>query len=216
MDVAEGVADGQIAGMEIAVPDRLRRLLRLFPVTLEDDVGTGAYLAHGNAVRGYRPPLFVAQHDIHAHRRHTRPRPSRVVGPLGFMVGLGHGQQRGRLRQTVDLEELPAEFFFEPLDERRRRRRSRDHETRLRCNGVPTLVGIVQDGAQHRRRHTGECHLLILDEAIDFGPVDGAQDHVPCRPPGERVDAAPTIAMKHRQRPSSTSSWQTRRWVIRL
>ena len=201
MDVAEGVADSKIAGVEIAVLDRLRRLLRLFPVTLEHNVGTRAHLTHGDTVLRHWPALLVAQHDIHAHRRHTRPRPARVVCPVRFMVGLGHGQQRCCLRQTVDLDELPTQFFFEPLDERRRWRRSGNHKTRLRCNGVPVLVGIVQDGAQHRRRHAGECHLFALDEAVDFSAVDGAQDHMRAAHAGERVDAAPTVAMEHRQRP---------------
>ena len=70
-----------------------------------------------------------------------------------------------------------------------------------RADVVPRPVRVVEDRAQHRRRHAGEGHLLALDQAEDLGGVDGAQHDVRPAHSGERVDAAPAVAVEHRERP---------------
>src|SRR5205814_8308516 len=94
---------------------------RLVPVALEDVVRARADLAlvvhaHADADRG------------HAGTAET-PRALRGVEPVPLRRRAIEGEQRRRLREPVDLDELPAELRLDALDRLRRRRRARDDDT---------------------------------------------------------------------------------------
>ena len=187
--------------MEISVPNRLGGLLRLFPVALEHDVGAGADLADGLAILRHRVAVVVQHLEVHADARHAGAGAALVVLDFGVVVRMRDREQRRRFGEAVDLQEFPAEFGLQPLNEGGRRRCAGDGEARPAGDVVAVLVGIVEDRAQHGGRHAGEGDLFPLDEAEDLGAVHRAQDDMGAAHAGDGVHAAPAIAVEHRQRP---------------
>src|SRR5581483_2142397 len=116
-EIAVAVDRPAVTGVEPAVDDRLRGRLGLFPVPVEHDVGAGEHLA------------FVVDADGHAERGYTGAAELRGPFARGEIVPFGapavDREQRRRLGEPVDLDELPTELGLDPLDRARWRRRAR-------------------------------------------------------------------------------------------
>ena len=117
------------------------------------------------------------------------------------MVRDAGGKEGRGLRETVELNEVPAEFHFESFDERCGGRGARHGKTRLGLDleFIPSLE--VEDGPKHGRRHAREGDAFAGDEFEDSAVVHGPQNHVRSPHAGECVDAPPTVAMEHGQGP---------------
>ena len=201
VDVVELIPHGEVAGMEIAVPNRLGGLLRLLPIALEHDVGAGTDLADGLAILRHRVAVVVQNLEVHADAGHAGAGAALVVLDFGVVVGMRDREQRRRFGEAVDLQEFPAEFGLQPLDEGGRRRGAGDGEARPGGDVVSVLVGVVENRAQHGGRHAGEGDLFPLDEVEDLGAVHRAQDDMGAAHAGDGVHAAPAVAVEHRQCP---------------
>ena len=188
--------------MKVAAVDRPSGLLRLLPVPLEDDVRAAADLADRLVVHWHRLAVIIQHLDIDADRFAASARPAGVVLAVQVVkVGLGDGDDRGGLSETVDLDELPADLLLQAFNEGGRWGSARDDESRLRLNVVLCPVRVVEDDAQHGRRHAGERHLLFLDQAVDFAANHGAQDDVRGAHGSDSEWPAPAVSVEHRQRP---------------
>ena len=117
------------------------------------------------------------------------------------MIGCtGGGEGRG-FGQAIKLDEIPAQFRLEPFDEGSGGRRTGHGEAWLRSDLEIRLVGEVEDGSQHRRRHAGEGDPFVGDQLKDAAVLDGAQDHMGSPHAGQCVDASPSVAVEHGQSP---------------
>ena len=190
--------------MEPAVDDDLVGLFLLLPVAAQDDVGAGDDLADFLVIPG--DLLAGIADDLDLDADHV------VSGAdLGAEVGLfvrpevwldlGDGEDRRGLGEAVDLDELPAEFLLQPLDEGLRRRRAGDGKSRSDADLVVVLALEFQDPSEHGRGHAGEGAVLVLDHLVDIGRLGRAQDDVLAAHRGDRVGAAPAVGVEHGQRP---------------
>ena len=116
--------------------------------------------------------------------------------------GTVHRDQRCRLGQAIDLDELPAEFGLGALDRARRRGSARDDDpdaaaTGNRATGVglPRRCG-VEDHVEHRRGAAHEGDAVFLDTPEDLGTVDLADDDVLGAHPGDGIEHAPPVAVE--------------------
>src|SRR5574338_371911 len=89
--------------------------------------------------------LVVEQPELDAEPRHAGAGAPRPVVRGGLVVGVVHGEQRRRLGEPVDLDELEAELALEALDERGGRGRAGDREARPRGEPVLRAVRVVED-----------------------------------------------------------------------
>ena len=195
------IPNREIAGVEPAVSNGFGGLVRLFPVAREDDVRAHADLSHGLAILGDGLIVLVANFDFDAQPRNTRPGSAGPVGDLGFVVGLGDREQRRGFGEAVDLDEFPAQFGFEAFDEGGGRRGSCDGEAGAGFDAPGFFAGVVENGAKHGRGHACERDLLFLDEFEDPRGVDIAKNDMGSAQSGERVDAAPPVAVEEWKRP---------------
>ena len=175
----------------------LSRLLGLLPVAREHVIGAGQDLA------------VLVGPDAHADGRDAGP--GLQPGPLGGLqpVPLGrravHGEQRGRLGQAVDLDELPAQLGLDALDGLRRRRRAGHHDAGQPGAGHvlarrEALGPGVEDGRDDGRRPAHQGHAVGLDPAQDLLAVDLAHDDLGRAHARHRIGHAPPVAVEHGQR----------------
>ena len=177
-----------VAGVEPPALERLAGLLRLLPVAGEHVVRLRQHLAVGVDV------------DPHADRRH--PGPAQQLRALRRLERVPFGrrpvdrQQRRRLGEPVDLDELPPELGLDPLDRLRRRRRAgHDHAHRPapghRPPGRRPRLGRAEDGGHHRGRAAQQRDPVPLDPRQDLLAVHLAQHDVRARPCRSRRRACP-------------------------
>ena len=192
-DVVIVVDDSTVTGVEESAADRRICLVWLLPVPGHDRVAPGQDFALG----------------IDSHRRAEARRTSagQFLRPLKRreLVVLDaiavDRDQRCRFGQTVDLDELPAEFDFGPLD-RGRGRGSAGHDDSNafapgdRLTGGCQLGGCVEDRIKNGGCTADQRHAVLLDASQDLVPVDLADDDMFATHCAHRIEHSPTVAME--------------------
>ena len=112
--------DAAVAGVEPAVDDGLRRLLRLVPVARP------SRRCCGPAPRPRRRRRSARRGPVRRSRLRRRARSAGVRSSYSARRAV-HGEQRRGLGEAVDLDELPAQLGLHPLDGPGRRRRAGHH-----------------------------------------------------------------------------------------
>ena len=127
LDVAVGVHDGQVAGVEPAAGEGARGRLRVAVVALHGVVAAHDHLAQGLAVGGDVAHLVVDDADVVGDEVADAlpgldPRPFLRGKQVPVRLPLADGVRAVDLGQPVDVDDLGAQRF-DLGDDRRRRRR---------------------------------------------------------------------------------------------
>ena len=185
-----------VAGVEPAVADRVGGLLGLLPVARPSP-------------RCWRPaPRPRRRCESRTPNAGAPARPSfcarcrrREVVVLG--AAPVHREQRRRLGEPVDLDELPTRARSRPVRScgsaaaRRPRRCACDRGPGCRRS---TPARRRAPRSPPRARRTASVTPCCVDAPQDLGAVDLAQHDVPAAHARDRVGHAPAVAMEHRER----------------
>src|SRR5579872_2689155 len=196
-DEERAVHLASVARVEPAVDEDGGGLLGLVPVPGEDVVRARQHLS-----------LFVDPNGD-ANGRETRPgelaRPLGEVERIPLRRGAVDREQRRRLGEPVDLDELPPELALHALDHLRGGRGAGDDDANRPGTGHGTAVGRTllggrQDGGHDggRPAHEGDAVALYAGEdllAVHLAQHDMAPGHAP-----HGVGHPPPVAVEHRQR----------------
>ena len=109
-----------------------------------------------------------------------------------------------RLREAVDMGQLPPEIAFDQFNRRRCGRRTRREQTNTARRVLAEFFRRVRNADQYRRCGAEHCDVLIPNELVDQFRVDLAQAHMRHTPRGIDPGERPTVRMKHRQGPKIT------------
>jgi tricorn protease len=200
------VHHGRVAAVEPAVAHHLRGRLGVAVVTLHHDVPPDDYLAEGLPVGRDLLPLGIHHPQLsRGEQLHALPCfDDRAVGRAQRLV-LGQrradGDERGRLRQPVDVGHLPAELALQPLDRGRRRGRPGGHHAHPGRDLAAHRGGRAGQRDQHRRRRAQPGHSLLADQPEHLGRVHLRQADVGARGRRHGPGVGPAIGMEHGQRP---------------
>ncbi len=187
------VDEAAVAGVEPATGERRGRLLGLAPVAGHDRVRPRQHLA-----------VLV---DLELGPDGGGARPHELAGALvrGEVVPLGAGpvdrEHRRGLGQTVDLQELPTQLRFDPLDGAAGRGCPCHHDPGGAAAGQFTvpLRHRLEDGVDHGRGGAQERHPVAVDPTEDLGAVDLAQRHLGHAHGRRGPGHAPPVGVEHRQ-----------------
>src|SRR4030095_11044494 len=203
LDVAVGVPDADVAGVEPAAAERFRRRLGIVEVALGHVIADHDDLAQRLAVAGHVLHLLVH----HAHEVEDgvalplAGRALRLLVPgtgVPFRVPLAHRVRAVGLGEAVDVygtEVQLLELAEQGGGRRRRRHRHRDRP------GQAMRFRVIDDPDLHGGGAVVVGHALRLEQLPDAAGLDLPQADVRaahCRhAPGE----APAVAVEHGQRP---------------
>ena len=200
------MADREIAGVKVPAGEGFLARVRIFQVTLHDDVAAKHDFADALAVARHRYHGFgVHDHELLEHR---------VTHALARLdLGLLRDRQRvpllvpgaddGRavhLGQAVDVGHVEIHARHR-LEDRRRRRRGRGHDPDPVLDTLLQRVGGVDHQVQHDRRAAEMGNAMFADGVVDIVGAHRAQAHAGAVQRGDGPREAPAVAVEHRQRP---------------
>ena len=203
LDVAIGMPDRDIAGMEPATRERGSGSLRVVVVALHHVIAVHNDLAHRLTVARHIVHMLI--HDASAVSNDvplplTRKQTSlfRLWQSVPLRMPLAHGIRAVGLGQAIDVNRAQVELVHLSQQGRRWGRA---------CNGYGDLtfkavsLGMVHQEDLHRGSAVVMGHAFGLKELPDRAGIQLAQADMRapdgCHRPGE----APAIAVEHRQRP---------------
>mmetsp|Transcript_103199 Transcript_103199/g.297187 ORF Transcript_103199/g.297187 Transcript_103199/m.297187 type:complete len:422 (+) Transcript_103199:420-1685(+) len=205
LDVAVGVDDAQIAGVEHAVAELLLGRRGVLVVALHDGVPPHDHLADGLPVMRHGLPggLVVhvqvlqlqAPHPLAGQQR--RALLNGLAVPL-VILPLAHHAGAVCLGEAVDVADLDAESAH-LREHRRRRRRGRGHE--LHCLRPLARARVLQHRAHDDRGAADVRDAVLLHRGEDVLRDDLPQAHMHTSSGRHGVGEKPAVEVEHRHRP---------------
>ncbi len=207
LDVAVGMGDPEISGVEPASPERVLGRLGVGVIALHDVVSPHDDLAHRLAVTRHVVHLIVHHPDgvgadecnpLTSHQPHPFLRGG--IGPLG--LGLTNRIRPIGLGESVDMNDLGAQLGHLGDDRRAGRGAGgRDHERISAPLGQRPGIRVV--GHRHQDGGGGiEMRDAVLSDRLPDRPWLGSpQTDVGAADRRHTPGGAPAVAVKHRKRP---------------
>ena len=183
-----------VAGVEPPARQRFGGRLGVLPIAVQYDVRTDEHLSEVG--------------DLHLYAECGCAGASQLACAYpGGECGVNRARpverdDRRRLGQPIDLNELPAQFLVDALNHPRRRWRAGAHDpyaSPARNVTVPR-GGSVEYRVPHRWGSAHHRDAVFVDAAKNLGAVHLAQHHLLGTEPSQRVGQPPSVGVKHGKR----------------